>query len=73
MDLTAAQRKAIFGLIVVVLAGLGIYLFASSGHSGGPPAAAPSPRQHAPAAPAARATSPAAPSASAAPAAAADV
>jgi hypothetical protein len=69
MDLTAAQRKAIFGLIVVVLAGLGIYLFASSGHSGGPPAAAPSPRQ--PATPAVQATSPAAPSASAAPAAAA--
>jgi hypothetical protein len=65
MDLSAAQRKAVFGLIVVLLAGLGIYLFVSRASSSGgstPPAAA-----HSPAPPAA---SPSTPAASPAPAAA---
>jgi hypothetical protein len=66
MDLSAGQRKAVFGLIVVLLAGLGIYLFvsqASSSSGSTPPAAA-----HSPAPPAA---SPSAPAASPAPPAAA--
>jgi len=44
MDLNAAQRKAVFGLIVVALAGLGIYMFlpgVRGGHGSGRPAAAP--------------------------------
>jgi hypothetical protein len=41
MDLNASQRKAVFGLIVVLLVGLGVYLFVSSSRSGGhSPAAA---------------------------------
>ena len=45
MDLTAGQRKAIFGLIVVVLAGLGVYMFVPGARGGGrPPAQSPSPR-----------------------------
>jgi hypothetical protein len=64
MDLSAGQRKAVFGLIVVLLAGLGIYLFVAQapGSSGStPPAAA-----HSPAPPSASPT----PAASPAPAAA---
>jgi len=57
MDLNAGQRKAVFGLIVVLLVGLGVYLFVSSGRSGGnSPAAAthsPAPQATRPAAPAA--------------------
>jgi hypothetical protein len=44
MDLNAAQRKAVFGLIVVALVGLGSYIFLSGvrgGHTSGRPAAAP--------------------------------
>jgi len=67
MDLTARQRKAVFGLIVVVLAGLGIYLFVPGTRGSSPPAAAPSPPRHSAAAPAG---SPAAPTASPVPAAA---
>jgi hypothetical protein len=52
MDLTAAQRKAVFALIVVVLAGLGIYMFVPGTRGSGPPAAAPSPSPHSPAPPA---------------------
>ncbi len=66
MDLTAAQRKAVFGLIVVVLAGLGVYLFVP-GTRGSGPAASPSPPRHSAAAPAA---SPPAPTASPVPVAA---
>ena len=46
MDLTAGQRKAVFGLIVVVLAGLGVYMFVPGARGGGgrPPAPSPSPR-----------------------------
>lgn len=45
MDWNAGQRKAVFGLIVVVLVGLGVYLFMSGSRSGGhsPAAAAHSP------------------------------
>jgi hypothetical protein len=47
MDLNAGQRKAVFALIVVVLAGLGVYIFASRAHggqtNGSPRAAAHSP------------------------------
>ena len=60
MDLTASQRKAVFGLIVVVLAGLGVYLFVPATRGSGPAAAPPSPR-HSATAPTA---SPAAPTAS---------
>jgi hypothetical protein len=60
MDLTASQRKAVFGLIVVVLAGLGVYMFVPATRGSGPAAAPPSPR-HSAAAPTA---SPAAPTAS---------
>jgi hypothetical protein len=66
MDLNAGQRKAAFGLIVVLLIGLGVYLFVSRapGSQGStPPAAA-----HSPAPPAA---SPSTPAATQAPAAAA--
>jgi hypothetical protein len=67
MDLNAGQRKAVFGLIVVALAGLGVYMLAPGAHggqaSGRPQAAARSP--------APRATSPAAPAASPNPATAA--
>jgi hypothetical protein len=67
MDLTAGQRKAVFGLIVVALAGLGVYMFVPGAHggqvSGRPRAAAHSP--------APRATSPAAPAVSPSPATAA--
>jgi hypothetical protein len=64
MDLNAGQRKAVFGLIVVALAGLGVYMFVPAAHggqiSGSPRAAAHSP--------APRATSPATPAASPSPA-----
>jgi hypothetical protein len=41
MDLNAGQRRAVFGLIVVLLVGLGVYLFVSSDRSNGhSPAAA---------------------------------
>jgi hypothetical protein len=46
MDLSAGQRKAVFGLIVVVLAGLGVYMFVPAARGGSPPAAS-----HRPAAP----------------------
>src|SRR5262245_35461286 len=32
MELTAAQRKITFALVVFALAGLGVYLFTSTGH-----------------------------------------
>ena len=67
MDLTAAQRKAVFALIVVVLAGLGVFLFAPGTRGSGSPAAAPSPSRHSPAVPT---PSPAAPTASPVPVAA---
>jgi hypothetical protein len=55
MDLNPAQRKLVFGLIVVVLVGLGAYLFVSSDRGSGqsPAAANHSPAPHAtrPAAP----------------------
>jgi hypothetical protein len=67
MDLNTGQRKAVFGVVVVALAGLGVYMFVPGGRggqaSGSPRAAAHSP--------APRATSPAAPAASPSPAAAA--
>jgi hypothetical protein len=59
MDLNAAQRKAVFGLIVVALVGLGSYIFLSGvrgGHASGRPAAART------SSPAAQATPPPAPS-----------
>ena len=34
MDLNAGQRKTVFGLIVVVLAGLGVYMFVPGAHGG---------------------------------------
>jgi hypothetical protein len=58
MDLNPGQRKAVFGLIVVVLAGLGAYMFVSRAHGGqvnGSPRAAahsPGPRVTSPAPPA---------------------
>jgi len=58
MDLNAGQRKAVFGLIVVVLAGLGVYMFVSRAHGGqvnGSPRAAahnPAPRATSPVVPA---------------------
>jgi hypothetical protein len=67
MDLNAGQRKAVFGLIVVLLAGLGVYMFvpgARGGQTSGRPRAA----AHSPAP---RATSPAPPAASPSPATAA--
>lgn len=69
MDLTASQRKAVFGLIVVVLAGLGVYMFVPATRGSAPAAPPPSPRQSA-AAPAAPAASPAASAASPVPVAA---
>jgi hypothetical protein len=51
MDLTAAQRKAVFALIVVVLAGLGVYMFVPATRGSASPAAAPSPSRHSPAPP----------------------
>jgi hypothetical protein len=44
MDLSAGQQKALFAVVVVVLAGLGAYLIASSGgkHPATAPSAAPS-------------------------------
>jgi hypothetical protein len=52
MDLSAGQRKAVFALIVVILVGLGVYMFVP-GARGTAPAASPSPSRHSPAAPAA--------------------
>jgi hypothetical protein len=46
MDLSAAQRKAVFGLVVVVLVGLGVYLFVSAARGGSPAAASHRPAQH---------------------------
>jgi hypothetical protein len=60
MDLTASQRKAVFGLIVVVLAGLGVYMFVPATRGSSRAATPPSPRPSA----AAPAASPAAPTAS---------
>jgi hypothetical protein len=60
MELTAIQRKAVFALIVVLLAGLGSYLFATEGSGSAPPAASP-PRPHASAAPAVSSPAPATP------------
>jgi hypothetical protein len=53
MDLSARQRKAVFGLIVVVLAGLGVYMFVPAARGGSPPAAShrPAPRRPAAASP----------------------
>jgi hypothetical protein len=42
MDLSAGQQKALFAVVVVVLAGLGIYLIASPGSKHPAPAASPS-------------------------------
>jgi hypothetical protein len=67
MDLTAAQRKAVFALIVVVLAGLGVYLFVPGTGGSAAPAASASPPRHSPAA---SVPSPAAPTASPVPVAA---
>ncbi len=70
MDLNSGQRKAVFGLIVVVLVGLGIYMFvpgARGSQGGHRPVAA----THSPASPAPQATSPATPTPSSAPATAA--
>jgi hypothetical protein len=67
MDLNAGQRKAVFGLIVVALAGLGVYMFVPAAR-GGQISARPPAASHSPAQPA---TSPAAPAASPAPATAA--
>jgi hypothetical protein len=36
MDMTPAQRKAVFALIVLVLAGLGLYLVVSGAHAASP-------------------------------------
>ncbi len=52
MELSAGQRKAAFVLIVIVLAGLGFYLFTPLAHGtgrGAASASSPSPRQPAPA------------------------
>jgi hypothetical protein len=70
MDLNSGQRKAVFGLIVVVLVGLGIYMFvpgARGSQGGHRPVAA----THSPASPAPQATLPATPTPSSAPATAA--
>jgi hypothetical protein len=64
MDLSAGQRKAVFGLIVVVLAGLGVYMFVPAARGGSPPAASHRPASHRPAA---TAPSPTPPPATAAP------
>ena len=69
MDLTAGQRKAVFGLIVVVLVGMGVYLFVPGARGTGP-AASPSPPRHSPAASAAPRAPAAAPAASPVPVAA---
>jgi hypothetical protein len=69
MDLNAGQRRAVFGLIVVLLVGLGVYLFVSSARDGGhsPAAATHSPApQHTPPATAAATPTPV-PTAAAAP------
>jgi hypothetical protein len=52
MDLTAGQRKAVFALIVVILVGLGVYMFVPAARGTGPAASRP-PSRHSPAAPAA--------------------
>jgi hypothetical protein len=67
MDLNAGQRKAVFGLIVVALAGLGVYMFVPSAR-GSHAAASPPAAAHSPAPPV---TAPAPPSASPGPVAAA--
>ncbi len=41
MELSAAQRKIAFVLVVLALAGLGVYLFTSAGRASGPSGAAP--------------------------------
>jgi len=64
MDLSARQRKAVFGLIVVVLAGLGVYMFVPAARGGSPAARGGSPpaasHRPAPRRPAAAAPSPSA-------------
>jgi hypothetical protein len=55
MDLSAGQRKAVFGLIVVILAGLGVYMFVPAARGGSPP---PASHRSAPHRPAAAAPSP---------------
>jgi hypothetical protein len=67
MDLNAGQRKAVFGLIVVALAGLGGYMFVPGAH-GGQANGGRRPAAHSPAPP--RATSLATPAVSPSPAAA---
>jgi hypothetical protein len=67
MDLNAGQRKAVFALIVVVLAGLGVYMFVP-GARGGQTSGSPRAATHSPAP---RVTSPAPPAASPSPATAA--
>jgi hypothetical protein len=58
MDLTAGQRKAVFTLIVVVLTGLGVYMFVPAARGGSPPSVprSPAPRHGATSAPAPAAT-----------------
>jgi hypothetical protein len=59
MDLNAGQRKAVFGLIVVALAGLGVYMF-MPGADGGQISASPRPAAHSPVPPATSLATPAA-------------
>jgi hypothetical protein len=54
MEMSPGQRKAVFALIVLVLAGLGVYLVMPAAHGASPPRATPSshaaaPRSHRPA------------------------
>jgi hypothetical protein len=48
MELSPGQRKAVFALIVLVLAGLGVYLVVPAAHSASPPRATPPSRAAAP-------------------------
>jgi hypothetical protein len=48
MELSPGQRKAVFALIVLVLAGLGVYLVMPAAHGASPPRATPSSRAAAP-------------------------
>jgi hypothetical protein len=69
MELTSAQRKAVFALLVAALAALGIYMFTGA-RAGGPPAAGRSPAapaRTAGAVPSATGPAPAAAASSAAP------
>jgi hypothetical protein len=58
MDLSPAQRKLTFALVVVALVALGVYLFVGRGSGGAAPAAAPSHRAGATAPPAPASTPP---------------